>query len=133
VFCVAAFRLPAIPKIFSNKWLTIFKTVNENGLEIVKVSIAPAYAWDGPTGVPNCAGTVLPSAFHDAIYQFCKEIMVVFGWSEREVLAWADEVFFISMDQNGANPAVKYTYFLGVRLFGYWFHLLNGLCGRRLA
>jgi len=118
------FKFPkkSIPCEFINQWLWM-RMLDGN----LVCTVFKGYAWDGPTVVPDVDGTTRESVIHDAIYQFVEEIMLVFNWSMFKILHLADLLFFAAMAQSDANTVIKYTYFWGVCVAGYSFHVLAKL------
>lgn len=122
---VFVFELPhaAIPKGFVNAWLAIAPTYDAGGKETITCTVAPYYAWDGPSVVPDVAGTIEASLIHDALYQFAEEIAKAWGWSVKAVLALADNMFKWSMQFYKVPEVVWKTYYAGVAVFGWFFHV----------
>ena len=106
-----------VPGQFKNQWLTITPTALAT-----RLTLAAQYAYDGATLVPTLHGMRLATAFHDAIYQFAEEIAAAWGWTVREALAFADEIFYERMLQDGANRCAAAVYYRAVRIGGYAFH-----------
>jgi len=76
------------------------------------VSVAPNFRRALPAALP-----------HDYIYQHAEELAAVLGISVREVLHIADRWFLAQLSASGF--LFKYTYFVFVRIFGYYFHRLT--------
>jgi len=114
-------------RVFNNEWVSL----DEQGLLTVKGRnpAADGYAWDGcspkwafldqvwgiPDGVPDLATekpkTYFASLFHDALYQFGKDMDV----KRHE----ADKVFLACLKESRFLWA--YVYYGFVRLFGWLF------------
>jgi len=73
------------------------------------VSVAPSFSRARPAAV-----------LHDFLYAHAAYLELAIGVSRREVLHLADRWFFAQMDASGF--LLKRTYFIAVRLFGYWWH-----------
>lgn len=71
---------------------------------------------------PNFSRARPAAAMHDCLYSHAREIARVTGLSRRRVLHIADRWFFAQLDASGF--LLKRTYFIGVRIFGYWFNTI---------
>lgn len=77
------------------------------------VSVAPSFSRARPA-----------AALHDFLYAHAHEIVNNTGLSRRRVLHIADRWFFAQLDASGF--LLKRTYYVGVRIFGYWFNTFFG-------
>lgn len=75
------------------------------------VSVAPSFRRALPGALP-----------HDYIYERVEEIAAGLNISVRETLHIADRWFFAQLSASGF--LFRRTYYVGVRLFGYYFHQL---------
>lgn len=106
--------LPAMPPCgWQNEWLKIEVTPNAAIL-----SVSPEYAWDGP---PE-RGITIPSAYHDAGYQFSSDIEKAWLWTEHEVLEWFNAVFEAGMVADDANVIFRDICCELVERFGQTYH-----------
>ena len=111
-----------IPKEFINKWVSITPGIANTSL-VVKVF--KGYAFDGCSCVPDIAGTVDAALLHDPIYQFADAIAEAWGWRVRDVLRMADYYFRLVMIYNNVSDKIVWTYYTGVRLFGYTYNRVS--------
>lgn len=114
----------SIPQEFKNNWFWVRMKGNSLLLTVYK-----NYAWDGCSFVPDFKGTILASLPHDVFYQFSDELSNFWLWKLYKVITLADNLFKISMEQNETKKVIIKTYYLGVRVFGYPFRLLNRALG----
>lgn len=83
-----------------------------NVLEIKK-----GYAWDGCTGVPSYDWNIEASLVHDVLYQVKKNpngYLCTSSWWQ------VDTLFLVMMRIDGASLIQRWTYYLGVRVFGFF-------------
>jgi hypothetical protein len=110
------------PRTFGNDWMDITPAA---GSGEALLALREGYACDGCTGVPDAAGTILAAFAHDAVYQFSGELSHAWKRSIPSVLIWGDYAFRAIMRRDGANPVIRETYYIGVRLFGVPFRYLS--------
>ena len=127
--CEYRFRLGAADKValggrrnltFKNEWLEIAHDPAD--ADVIVITIAPKYAFDGCSVVPDFDGTVDGSLPHDVLYQVVDELAKAWGVSVAQVLAFADLRFKDVMIYNKVPPAVYKTYYAGVSVFGWLFN-----------
>jgi hypothetical protein len=73
---------------------------------------------------PSFRRSLAAALLHDFIYAHAEKIAMAWGISVRDVLHIADLWFYAQMSASGF--LLKRTYFIAVRLFGYYFHKLCG-------
>ena len=71
------------------------------------------------SAVPSFRRAMPAAAVHDWIYAHAEQLAVFAGVSVRLILHVADRWFLAQMSASGFLLAR--TYFIGVRIFGYWF------------
>ena len=71
------------------------------------------------SAVPSFRRAMPAAAVHDWIYAHAEQLAVFAGVSVRLILHVADRWFLAQMSASGFLLA--HTYFIGVRIFGYWF------------
>lgn len=118
--CVFVFDLPhkSVPRDFHNCWLSIDRTYT-CGKETVTITIPKDYAFDGPSVVPDFAGTVEAALVHDALYQFADAVAAHFGWWAVHVMCFADNRFYDVMAYLKVPRYISWTYRAGVGAFGF--------------
>lgn len=92
------------------------------------VIIFVGYAWDGCSGVPDLASTMLASLLHDIGYQCLRECLLL-DWDEydsseeyykdfKKYRKRIDQLFEWIMEQDGAWWVTRRAYYRGVRTLG---------------
>ena len=109
----------SIPAEYKNQWFWIRMEGDSLFLTVYK-----NYAWDGCSLVPDFKGTIIASLPHDVIYRFSEKLSKAWGWKLSKTLKTADKLFLIAMNQNDTKDVVAKTYYIGVRIFGYPFHII---------
>jgi hypothetical protein len=72
---------------------------------------------------PNFARALAAACLHDFLYKYAALIAAVCGLKVRSVLHIADHWFLAQMRASGF--LLKRSYFIGVRMCGYWFSRLT--------
>ena len=85
---------------------------------MVSLSLRPGWCFDVSV-VPSFRRAIPAAAVHDWIYRHAEKLAALAGVSVRRVLHVADRWFLAQMRASGFLLAR--TYFIGVRVFGYWF------------
>ena len=130
--CFFVFDMPhsAIGGTFKNAWMELCKTYDGKGNETVTLIIAKEYAWDGCSWAPDLAGTLEGSLPHDAMYQFVEAIAATWGWTIKEVLSVADDMFNAVMVYYKVDNTTRQVYYVAVCKFGYTFNRANAWRGK---
>jgi len=84
----------------------------------VSLSLSPGWCFD-VSAAPSFKRARPAAAVHDWIYLHAAALAALAGVSVRRVLHVADRWFLAQMRAEGFLLAR--TYFIGVRIFGYWF------------
>ena len=112
---------------FVNDWIRI-DPIHSQVSEMV-LTVFSEYAWDGCSPKLKVGGCVVgvpdgkydeatgefpakrPSLFHDAMYQFCDDIAEAAGVDVRDVILWADNLFYDLMGEDWPSRQKLYTFF----------------------
>lgn len=98
-------------------------TLDHDGCRHIGMTIASPFYF--AVSVAPSFGRARPAAaLHDFLYEHVSEITRVTGRSRRYILHVADRWFFSQLDASGF--LLKRTYYVGVRIFGYWFNTIFG-------
>lgn len=118
-------ELKSFTMIFGHDIKTEYFHLRQDGI----VTVFIGYAWDGCTGVPDLASTMLASLLHDIGYQ-CLRDELILDWKsyENDIHLYykdfqkfqkrIDELFEWTMEQDGAWWITRKIYYNGVRIFG---------------
>lgn len=108
------------------------------------ITIYAGYAWDGCSGVPDLASTMMASLLHDIGYQCLREELILkpeymyygYGCLLDEIKYYEDfkklrkiidKLFARTMKEDGAWWITRETYYQGVRILGEKYALPESL------
>lgn len=84
------------------------------------ILVRRGYAWDGASGpAVDDPGTLLPSVFHDVLYQAIRLKLLDPGWREE-----ADQTYKTLCIECGVNPARAKAHYVALRGFGGYYNAL---------
>lgn len=103
-------------------WLRL--SSDPDGVPVLLLSVFAGFCF-AVSVAPNFGRALAAACLHDFIYKYAARIAAVFGLKVRTVLHLADHWFLAQMRASGF--LLKRSYFLGVRMCGYWFSRLGAL------
>jgi hypothetical protein len=96
---------------------------DSDGAKAVWVTVTAGYHFSVSVA-PDFRRALAAACPHDWLYEYSGDIARAEGATARTVMHAADHWFLAQM--RGSGFRLARTYFLGVRIFGYWFHQLCG-------